>query len=125
MVEKDEKTSEGPAGFRPNRSCVDHVYTRGKAIQRRKDAGLTMYCFFLIDAPKAYDRVWRNGVWENMLENWDQRKHVESGEKMAECATSAVMLDGEISKYVGIVQGVAQECTLSPIYSRYILMTLW
>ena len=33
---------------------------------------------------------------------------------MTECATSAVMLDGEISKYIGIVQGVAQECTLSP-----------
>ena len=29
-----------------------------------------------------------------------------------ECATSAVMLDGEISKYVDILQGVAQGCTL-------------
>ena len=34
--------------------------------------------------------------------------------KMTECATSVVMLDGEISKYVDILQGVAQECTLSP-----------
>ena len=30
------------------------------------------------------------------------------------CARSAVMLDGEISKYVDIVQGVVQGCTLSP-----------
>ena len=41
MLEKEEKISEGQAGFRPNRSCVDHVYTLGKIIQGRKDARLT------------------------------------------------------------------------------------
>ena len=46
MLEKEEKISEGQAGFRPNRNCVDHVYTLGKIIQGRKDAGLTTYCFF-------------------------------------------------------------------------------
>ena len=43
---------------------------------------------------------------------------------MTECARSVVMLDGEISKYVVILQGVAQGCTLSPnnvfkIYTRF------
>ena len=33
---------------------------------------------------------------------------------MTECATKAVMLDGEISKFVDISEGVAQECSLSP-----------
>ena len=47
MMEKEEKISEGQAGFTPNRSCVDHVYTLGKIIQGRKDAGLTTYCLFL------------------------------------------------------------------------------
>ena len=45
---------------------------------------------------------------------------------ITECARSVVMLDGEISNYVDILQGVVQESTLSryhPIYSRYILMT--
>ena len=33
MLEKDEKMSEGQAGFRSNRSCcVDRVYTFGKII---------------------------------------------------------------------------------------------
>ena len=39
---------------------------------------------------------------------------MENGEKMTECAKSAMMLDGEISKYFDILQGVAQGCTLSP-----------
>ena len=29
IMEKEDKISEGQAGFRPNRSCVDHVYTLG------------------------------------------------------------------------------------------------
>ena len=59
LLEKDKKQSEGQAEFRPNRSCVDLVYTLGNTIQGRKDAGLTMYCFFL-DVQKAYGTVWRN-----------------------------------------------------------------
>ena len=51
MVEKEEKISEGQAGFRPNRSCVDHVYTLCKIIQGRKDAGRTTYCFFMYRRP--------------------------------------------------------------------------
>ena len=46
-TEKEDRLSEGQGGFRPNRSCVDHVYTLGKIIQGRKDARLTTYCFFL------------------------------------------------------------------------------
>ena len=41
---KGEAFSEGQAGFRPNRICVDHVHTLGKIIQGRQDAGLTTYC---------------------------------------------------------------------------------
>ena len=59
-MEKDEKISGGQAGFGPNLSCVDHVYTFGNILQGRKDAGLTTYCFFL-DVQKAYDTVWRMG----------------------------------------------------------------
>ena len=33
---------------------------------------------------------------------------------ITKCVTSAVMLDGEISNYVDVLQGVAQACTLSP-----------
>ena len=52
---------------------------------------------------------------------FNQRKDVENDENMAECARSAVMLDGETSKYVDIQQGAAQGCTLSPnLFKVYI-----
>ena len=67
MLKKDEHISEGQAGFRQNRSCVDHAYTLGEIGQGRKDAGLATYCFFL-DVQNAYDTVWRNGFWKKMWE---------------------------------------------------------
>ena len=32
MMKKEDKISEGQAGFRPTHSCVDHVYTLGEII---------------------------------------------------------------------------------------------
>ena len=41
--------------------------------------------------------------------------------KISECVRSAVMLDGKTSKYVDILQGVEQGCTLSPnLFKAYI-----
>ena len=35
-------------------------------VQDRKDAGLSTYYFLLlIDVQKAYDAVWRDGLWKN------------------------------------------------------------
>ena len=65
VLENEKIISEGQAEFRPNRSCVDHVYTLGNIIEGTKDAGLTTY-FFLLDVQKAYDTVWRNGLWKQM-----------------------------------------------------------
>ena len=90
------------------------MYTLGKIIQCRKDAGLTTYCFFL-DVQKAYDTLlWRNGLRKNMWEIGIRGKMWRIMKNRTECARSAVILDGEISKYVDILQGVAQGCTLSP-----------
>ena len=66
-MEKDKGISRGRAGFRLDRSCVDHVYTSGNIIQGGKDAGLTTYRFSL-DVQNAYDTVWRNGLWKKMSE---------------------------------------------------------
>ena len=114
-MEKDEIISEGQAGFRPNRSCVDHVYTLGKIIQGRKDAGLTTYCLYclFLDVRKAYDAVWRNGLGKNMWEIGIRGKMWRMMKNMTECTRRAVMLDGKYPNML-CLQGVAQGCKLSP-----------
>ena len=53
----------------------------------------------------------------NVVGNWDQRKYVLNDENYGGiCEESAVMPDGEISKYVDILQGIYRHvCTLSTI----------
>ena len=98
---KDEKISEGRAGFRSNRSCIDHVYTVGKILQGRKEAGRTTHCSFL-DVHKAYDTLGRNGWWKNMWGIGIRGKVWRMMKNITECARSAVMQDGEICKHVDI-----------------------
>ena len=76
-MEKEDKICEGQAGFRPDRSCLDHVYTLGNIIQGWKDAGLTTYCLFL-DVQKAYDTVYGEMDCGQKLSeiNRNQRKYI-------------------------------------------------
>ena len=49
-------------GFRPKRSCVHHIYTLHRVIQTRK-AKKQGTCAFFLDLSKAFDSVWRDGLW--------------------------------------------------------------
>ena len=86
------------------------MYKLGKIVQGRKDAGRTMYCFFL-DVQKAYDTKWRNVLLKKLWEIGIRGRRMKN---VTECARGAVTLDEEISKYVDILQEVAQGCTLLP-----------
>ena len=75
------------------------TYIKWSTVGRQNTAGkrgLTTHCFFL-DVQKAYDTVWRNGLWKNLSEigirgmMWTMMKN------MTECARSTVMLNREIS----------------------------
>ena len=55
---------EGQAGFRAKRSCVDNIYVLSELVQGE---GKKTYAFFL-DVQKAYDTVWRNGLWVKLWE---------------------------------------------------------
>ena len=97
-------------GFRVNRSCMDNVYTLNEIVQGRFRDKET-YAFFL-DVQRAYDTVWRDGLW---LKLWDmgvkgRMWHVIK--KMYEASRSTVLLK---SSMFSVEQGVAQGCSLSPI----------
>ena len=63
-LDRERAMHEGQAGFRKNRSCIDNVYT---LVQGRWREDKPTYAFFL-DMQKAYDTVWRDGLW---LKLWD------------------------------------------------------
>ena len=56
-LDKEGILHEGQAWFVVNRSCMDIVFTLSELVQ-----GKCTYAFFL-DIQKAYDTVWRDGLW--------------------------------------------------------------
>ena len=105
---------EGQAGFRAKRSCVDNIYVLSELVQGRLREGKKTYAFFL-DVQKAYDTVWRNGLWVKMWELGVRGKMWRVIKEMYRVSRSAVLLDGECSEAFDVQQGVAQGCSLSPI----------
>ena len=72
------------------------------------------YAFFL-DVQKAYDTVWRNGLWYKLWDVGIRGKMWRVIKQMYEESKSMVFLDGERSEAFNEEQGVAQGCSLSPI----------
>ena len=105
---------EGQAGFRAKRSCVDNIYVLSELVQGRLREGRKTYAFFL-DVQKAYDTVWRNGLWVKLWELGVRGKMWRVIKEMYRVSRSAVLLDGECSEAFDVQQGVAQGCSLSPI----------
>ena len=58
---------EGQAALRVNRSYMDNVYTLNEIVQGRFREDKETYAFFL-DVQKAYDTVWRDGLWLDSIE---------------------------------------------------------
>ncbi|NRA91849.1 MAG: reverse transcriptase family protein [Psychroserpens sp.] len=56
---------EEQGGFRPGRGCVDQIFVLSSIIRKRKSKQ-TCCCF--IDLKKAFDRVWRKGLWKALWE---------------------------------------------------------
>ena len=79
-------------------------------VQGRLREGKKTYAFFL-DVQKAYDTVWRNGLWVKLWELGVRGKLW----RVIKVYSSAVLLDGECSEAFDVQQGVAQGCSLSPI----------
>ena len=111
-MEEHNKLSESQAVFRFCRSCVDNLFVLNEVIQGRLQEGKKTFSFFL-DIKKAYDTVWRDGLWYRMWEMGIQGKLGRVIRNIYNVNQSCVYLDIK-SEYFGITQGVAQGCTLSP-----------
>ena len=113
-LDEGQALHEGQAGFRKKRSCIDNVYTLNEIVQGRLREGKKTYAFFL-DVQKAYDTVWRNGLWVKLWDLGVRGRMWRVIKRMYEASRSAVLLDGEKSASFSLEQGVAQGCSLSPI----------
>ena len=59
---------ENQAGFRKHYSTTDHIFVLQSLFELLKLQKKKLYCAF-IDFSKAFDSVWRIGLWQKLLHN--------------------------------------------------------
>jgi Reverse transcriptase (RNA-dependent DNA polymerase) len=111
---------EGQNGFRVKRNCVEHILTLSQLLLGRKRQGKRTYSFFL-DIKKAYDTVWRNGLWYKLWQLGIRGKAWRIIKNMYDNTRSCVSIDGKLGEFFDMNNGVAQGDTLSPtLFSLFI-----
>lgn len=101
------------AGFRPGCSTVDHMFALNCLLEIYLSKGMKLYCGF-VDYRKAFDSVWRLGLWKKLLDENINGKIVKVIMKMYENAKSCVRGPSNIKETFSCQIGVRQGENLSP-----------
>ena len=68
FLEECEILHQNQAGFRRNYSTTDHIFSLYALIEIMKFEKKKLFCSF-VDFSKAFDSVWRVGLWGKLLQN--------------------------------------------------------
>ena len=105
---------EHQSAFRRLRGTHDELFTVAAMLQAREKLDLITYAFFL-DLKKAYDTVWLIGLMYKLHLKGVTGKTWRIIKELYSKGQSAPRLDGLISDFFDVRQGVAQGCPLSTI----------
>lgn len=105
---------ENQAGFRSGYSTADHIFTLYALTEILKNRNKKLYCSF-IDFSKAFDSVWRVGLWMKLLGNSINGKIFRTIYNLYQNIKSCVKHSGNQSGFFQSYCGVRQGENLSPI----------
>ena len=107
-------------GFRPDRSCLDHIFTLCDLLRVRKSHGLETFCAF-VDFQKAFDYVNHDFLFNKLLNIGVTGKIYNSIKAIYEKPTSCVLVHNRLTDWFDVKSGVRQGDSLSPtLFSIFI-----
>ena len=108
------------AGFRPGFSTMDHIFTVLCILTLYERLQKNLFIAF-IDYQKAFDTVWRAGLWLKLINEGVSGKFLNVVRDMYSKSKSCVLLNNEKSDHFGSYAGVRQGEILSPLlFALYI-----
>ena len=112
---------EAQGGFRRNRQTVDHLFVVNGICQLRRGEGKKTWLAFL-DLRKAYDSVWREGLWHRMEQYGTGNKFLRVCQELYSNVKARVRVGEVLSDSFEIRCGLRQGCVLSPcLFSLFIM----
>ena len=108
-------------GFRPKRSCQDHVYALSSIIRNRKSRGHDTYCAF-VDFQKAFDWVSRDLLLYKLVNTFNIHGRLFNNLSNIYSSSSAqIRLNGKLTPSFDVISGVKQGDIISPVlFSMYL-----
>lgn len=118
----EEILSEAQAGFRSGRSTIDQLLSLRLIAEKYQEYDKDLYICY-VDFQKAFDSVWRRGLWQTMRHLGYDRKVIRLLESLYRSTKSAVRVGtkGEVSNWFETMVGVLQGCVLSPLLFNIML----
>ena len=75
-----------------------------------------------LDVSKAYNTVWREGLWKKMRMYGVEEKFIRVCRCLYQDVEASIVLDGQQSRWFAVENGLRQGCPLSPLlYSIYVM----
>ena len=107
-------------GFRDGRGTPDQAFILNELITSRIERDQPTYTAF-IDVAKAYDRMWRPGLWWKLERSGLSDQTLDVVRLMYRRVVRKVMIGGNVSGEFTVESGTPQGSVLSPyLYAKYI-----
>ena len=113
-LSENELLKETQTGFRQNYSTLDNLLTLQLLINYLKSKKKKLFCTF-IDFSKAFDNVWRIGLWRKVLDIGISGKIFRVILNLYKNIKSCISINGEHSSFFTCDKGVRQGENLSPL----------
>ena len=107
-------------GFRKGYRPADHVFTLKTLVDQAFHAKKDLYVCF-VDFRKAYDTVWRDGLFYKLLKQNISPKFVNILKSMYSSLKSCVQVPAGFSTFFPSLVGLKQGCNLSPMLFNFFI----
>ena len=115
FLEENNILLENQAGFRKHYSTSDHIFSLNSIVEILKHYK-NLFFFNFVDFSKAFDSVWRGGLWSKLLINKINGKFFRIVKHMFSNFKSCVSVNSDNSTFFSCNCGVRQGENLSPIF---------
>ena len=120
LLETHEVISDLQNGFRPHRTCQDHILTLHNIVLNRKLKGDDTYACF-VDFKKAFDSINRDLLWRKLSLYGIRGLFLDTLKSMYQDFECSVEVHKDYTPWFNVNSGVKQGCLLSPtLFSLFV-----
>ena len=113
QIKINEFLKESQYGFRAGRGTVDAIFVMRQIMEKARERHLQLHINF-VDFKAAFDTIWRDALWKMLAVVGVSEKLVNLIKCMYENTEAAVVVDGKLTEWFNVTEGVRQGCILSP-----------